>query len=391
MNKYGSYANDIVSKFGLTGDDFKDCVVYSLEDMKSLTLKDVLSDVAGEEVNEADVIKTIEVNVAYGSASQHGEDLKTADGRPMNAALGERRAESLVSYIAARGIIDDDELTEGLSQIKKKTNIKQVSTGNTKIDQSNFVAKVGRAAMVFVKEDGENNPIPGAEYTTGYTVETVEQEKITEEKIKYFDWSEELDTVAFDNEFLYFDRIKNEQDSIIYKNIKDKIKFFDPAFHSITPEGFNARLTFLHQCLRCGPTKAASDNYNPDTNGNSIANNTGNHSGITSYGAGNLAFGRPPVCVLRVGDFFFSKVLITNLSIEFDKGYWDMNPEGIGLQPMIANVTLGITFIGGQDITGPIAQLQNAVSSNFYANASIYDKSASTNDIGIYQRGGIKP
>ena len=58
---------------------------------------------------------------------------------------------------------------------------------------------------------------------------------------------------------------------------------------------------------------------------------------------------------------------------------------------MIANVTLGITFIGGQDITGPIAQLQNAVSSNFYANASIYDKSANTNDIGIYQRGGIKP
>ena len=94
--------------------------------------------------------------------------------------------------------------------------------------------------------------------------------------------------------------------------------------------------------------------------------------------------------MLRIGDFFFSKVLITNLSIEFDKGYWDMNPEGIGLQPMIANITLGITFIGGQDITGPIAQLQNAVSSNFYANASIYDKSANTNDIGIYQRGGIK-
>jgi hypothetical protein len=395
MNKYGSYANDIVSKFGLTGDDFKDCVVYSLEDMKSLTLKDVLSDVAGEEVNEADVIKTIEVNVAYGSASQHGEDVKTADGRPMNTALGERRAESLVSYIAARGIIDDDELTEGLNQIKKKTNIKEVSTGNTKIDQSNFVAKVGRAAMVFIdfevpetlKEDGENNPIPGAEYTTGYTVETVEQEKITEEKIKYFDWSEELDTVAFDNEFLYFDRIKNEQDSIIYKNIKDKIKFFDPAFHSITPEGFNARLTFLHQCLRCGPTKAASDSSNTSV----VNNTTGSNESVSSYGAGNLAFGRPPVCVLRVGDFFFSKVLITSLNIEFDKGYWDMNPEGIGLQPMIANVSLGITFIGGQDITGPIAQLQNAVSSNFYANASIYDKSANTNDIGIYQRGGIKP
>lgn len=394
MNRYGTLANDVISKLGLTGDDFKDCIVYSLEDMKTLDLKSVLSDVAGEEINESDVVKTIEVNVAYGSASQHGEDVKTAEGGKMNTALGKRRAEALVSYIAAKGIIDDDELTDGLNQINKDTSIKQVSTQGAGKDQSNIIAKVGRAAMVFIdfevpsskKEDGENNPIPGAEYTTGYTVETVEQVPETVDKIKYFDWSEEVDTVAFDNEFLYFDRIKNEEDNIVYKNIKDKIKFFDPAFHSITPEGFNARLTFLHQCLRSGPTKAASDSSNTSI----VNSSTGSNASVSSYGAGNLAFGRPPVCVLRIGDFFFSKVLITNLSIEFDKGYWDMNPEGIGLQPMIANITLGITFIGGQDITGPIAQLQNAVSSNFYANASIYDKSANTNDIGIYQRGGIK-
>jgi len=395
MSKYGTIANDIISKFGITGDEFKDCLVYSLDDMKSLTLNDVLSEVAGKEINESDVAKTIEVNVAYGSASQHGESVQTSDGGSMNTALGKRRAEALVSYIASKGIIDDDELTEGLSQINNSTSIKQVSTDGAGDDQSNIIAKVGRAAMVFIDfeipsskiEDGENNPIPGAEYVTGYTVETVEQEKVETEKIKYFDWSEELDTVSFDNEFMYFDRIKNEKDNIVYKNIKDKIKFFDPAFHSITPEGFNARLTFLHQCLRCGPTKAASDSSNT----NIVNSTTGSNASVSSYGAGNLAFGRPPVCVLRIGDFFFSKVLITSLNIDFDKGYWDMNPEGIGLQPMIANVSLGITFIGGQDITGPIAQLQNAVSSNFYANASIYDKSANTNDIGIYQRGGIKP
>lgn len=390
MDAYGNYANDIVSKFGLTGDDFKDCVVYSLEDMKTLTIDDVLSDVAGVEVAKSDVIKTVSVSVAYGSASQHGEDVKTADGGKMNTSLSKRRAEALISYLAAKGIIDDDELIDGLSQIGKDTTLKQVPVASDS-DSSSIDAKIGRAAMVFIDfeipaskiEDGENNPIPGSEYTTGYTVETVEQKKIETEKIKYFDWSEELDTVSFDNEFLYFDRIKNEEDSIVYKNIKDKIKFFDPAFHSITPEGFNARLTFLHQCLRCGPTKAASDS-------NNIANNSGNNSGVSSYGAGNLAFGRPPVCVLRIGDFFFSKVLITSLNIDFDKGYWDINPEGIGLQPMIANINLTITFIGGQDITGPIAQLQNAVSSNFYANASIYDKSANTNDIGVYQKGGIK-
>ena len=33
-----------------------------------------------------------------------------------------------------------------------------------------------------------------------------------------------------------------------------------------------------------------------------------------------------------------------------------MNPEGIGVQPMIANITLGFNFIGGNGLAGPVQE-----------------------------------
>jgi hypothetical protein len=53
-----------------------------------------------------------------------------------------------------------------------------------------------------------------------------------------------------------------------------------------------------------------------------------------------------------------------------------MNPEGIGMMPMYADINIQFTFIGGSDLGGPIARLQNAVSFNYYANASVYDNRA---------------
>ena len=128
------------------------------------------------------------------------------------------------------------------------------------------------------------------------------------------------------------------------------------AFHSLTPEGFNARLNFLHQCTRQGPTCSASD-----TNG---------------FSAGNLSFGRPPYCVLRIGDFYHTKIVIDSITIDYDNQglQWDMNPEGIGLQPMFARISLNFKFLGGSDLTGPISRLQNALSFNYYANQSVYDE-----------------
>ena len=159
-----------------------------------------------------------------------------------------------------------------------------------------------------------------------------------------------------------------ENDNLAYNKLVDKVKYFSPAFHSITPEGFNARLTFLHQCTRQGPTNAVSS-------GN-ITQDSPNYLKF----AGNLSFGRAPYCVLRIGDFINTKICIDSISISYDNSgvQWDLNPEGAGVQPMFANISISFKFIGGQDISGPIARLQNAVTANYYANASIYSRHADT-------------
>jgi predicted nucleic acid-binding protein len=130
----------------------------------------------------------------------------------------------------------------------------------------------------------------------------------------------------------------------------------------MTPEGLNSRLTFLNQCMRQGPSI-----YDRKTDKN------GQEVGIQPQ---NLSFGRPPICILRIGDFFHTKIAINSLSISYEGGsgiQYDLNPEGIGVQPMIANVQLSIDYIGGNTLAGPINRLQNAVSFNYYANTEIYD------------------
>ena len=145
-------------------------------------------------------------------------------------------------------------------------------------------------------------------------------------------------------------------DPITYQTISEKIKYFTPAFHSITPQGFNSRLTFLHQCTR----QSASIGIDGVDN------------------VKNLAFGRPPVCILRIGDFFHTKIIIESMTITYksDTIKWDLNPEGIGVQPMYADISLGIKILGGMSMTAPINRLQNALSFNFYANTEMYDARA---------------
>jgi len=164
-----------------------------------------------------------------------------------------------------------------------------------------------------------------------------------------------LPVARFYSECDYFEKLE-QSDKTAYNSIKDKIRFFQPAFHSTTPEGFNSRLTFLQQCMRQGPTQGAGVTSNPN----------------------NLAFGRPPICILRVGDFYHTKIVIENVSFAFEPLVWDLNPEGVGVQPMICNVDMSFSFIGGSSLRGPINRLQNAVSFNYYANTEIYDPRADT-------------
>lgn len=159
-------------------------------------------------------------------------------------------------------------------------------------------------------------------------------------------------TKRYDNESYFFENLEIAS-PFLHNLISEKVKYFDPAFHSITPEGFNARLTFLQQCTRQGSTLSA------------------NEDGMNSGNANNLAFGRPPICILRIGNFYNTKIIIDNLSFDFEN--WDLNQEGIGVQPMLCHINMSFRFLGGQDLSNPIPRLQNALSFNYYANTSVYD------------------
>ena len=133
--------------------------------------------------------------------------------------------------------------------------------------------------------------------------------------------------------------------------------YYSSAFHSQTPEDFHRRLTFLHQCMRQGAAKRY--NIEIDDTGTPRARNS--------------VFGRQPICILRIGDFINTKIIIDNLTIDYNEAPWDTNPEGFGMQPMIANITLSIKIMGGQSLKTPIDVLQNAGSFNYYANSTFSD------------------
>jgi hypothetical protein len=141
-----------------------------------------------------------------------------------------------------------------------------------------------------------------------------------------------------------------------FKSIKDNYLY--PAFHSQTPEDFHKRLTFLQQCTRQGSAKRYD--VKPDANG--------------ILRARNSVFGRQPICILRIGDFYYTKVIIETINFDYSDTTWDMNPEGFGMQPMMAKITLTMKILGGQSLKGPVDALQNAVSFNYYANSSYTDK-----------------
>lgn len=164
------------------------------------------------------------------------------------------------------------------------------------------------------------------------------------------------------SECFYFKKLE-EESPLQFSSLKEKLKYFHPAFHSMTPEGLNSRLTFLHQCMRPGdtiPIKGITD--------------------VNDLNARNTTFGPPPIIVFRFGDFYNTKAIIRDYNIDYDESVWDLNPEGIGVQPMLATVTLQLSLIGGQGMEQPVNELQNALSSNFFANTEVYDYRATATE-----------
>ena len=88
---------------------------------------------------------------------------------------------------------------------------------------------------------------------------------------------------------------------------------------------------------------------------------------------GKINLDENPELVSYLQHFYNTKVAFDSLGITYDEGNWDLNPDGIGVQPMIATISMGFKYIGGSSLTGPINRLQNTISFNYYANTEIYE------------------
>lgn len=299
--------------------------------------------------------------------------------RISNFNLGLKRAENIKTILTSK--IKDlgiDELIPPTVELTYETTSKgdllDLTSANPTSESDApdlFRVKVERKASVYISylpQDAEDNPesenqatIDDLITTPTYTPDPNSQRPANDLIDLQVDPSL-LDKLMY-SECDFFEYLEIN-DPYSYNTISQKVKYFSPAFHSITPQGFNSRLTFLHQCTR-----------------------QGNSPGIDGIGnINNLAFGRPPVCILRIGDFFYTKIIINSLNISYEPLVWDLNPEGIGVQPMIANITLGIVILGGSSMSGPINRLQNALSYNFYANTEMYDIRSDSIEINIDEK-----
>lgn len=249
-----------------------------------------------------------------------------------------RLLSSITGYTVDGNTVDIDEVEERTNVLMKEKKMYEENPTAYEEDCNNIW--VDRGEGILIKECDLNG---------------------TNDKLKYgVERSRELNKLRYDQEYLFFRKYLDDH-PIIYQRLKDKIKYFNPAFHSMSPEGFNSRLTFLNQCTRQGQTLTRSNPNIPMTTAN------------------NLAFGRPPYCVLRIGDFYNQMIVIENINYDFSVSngiVWDLNTEGNGVQPMLCRVAISFSFIGGGDITGPVQRLQNALSFNYYANTSFYDNRA---------------
>jgi hypothetical protein len=273
-----------------------------------------------------------------------------------NIDLANRRAQATVKLIKSRLATIFDQATSNKITVKldeEKTSTKSNGTvvigskGDSEASSSNATAaaitkketKEERYAVVHFKRNSKAYTPKLA--TTNKDVVPVQDDPIQTNTTN-------VNTTIF-NEKKITNKIFNGFEAI-------SGNYYQQGFQSQTPEDFHKRLTFLHQCLRQGAAKRYST---VEENG--------------QYKAKNSVFGRQPICILRIGDFFYTKIVIETLNIDYTDTTWDMNPEGFGMQPMFANVTLNIKVIGGQSLKGPIDALQNAVSYNYYAN-STYSK-----------------
>lgn len=273
------------------------------------------------------------------------------DAKAYNEALGDRRVRAAEKLIRSRLKIMFPELAD--NDINIETKKSTGSAGNSELGA-----------------DANNMHLKEIKQERTATISIVRNTKDVERKVNSLNQNDKDNIIKIRLEinslelkikkvknFIVSDNMFTNRSDAILKGFEASSKNeYYPAFHSQTPEDFHRRLTFLQQCMRQGAAKRY-DMVDED--------------GILR--AKNSVFGKQPICILRVGDFFYTKVIIENVTIDYNDTTWDMNPEGFGMQPMIAKITLTMKLIGGQSLSGPIDALQNAVSFNYYANSNFTD------------------
>jgi len=307
-------------------------------------LNNILRNVYSNEVNRKyyDIIIT-------GAASKSGTDVN-------NQSLGIRRAQVAQIFV-----------TERIKAIFANTpdklgiNITYSSIGSTTAENRNLALENEDPAVIFeryaeikvirnnVAVDKKVQPLTT---TDTQAVQNLKKDNAAADNISKKQNSNKASENVFKERTVDLENGSN--DGGILKGFKSiSGNYFYPVFHSQTPEDFHRRLTFLHQCMRQGSAKRFDT---VDSQGNLTARNS--------------VFGRQPICVLRIGDQFYTKVIIENLTIDYSDAILDTNPENFGVQYMSAKITLQMKVLGGQSLKGPIDALQNAVTFNQYANST---------------------
>lgn len=278
-----------------------------------------------------------------------------------NMDLSRRRVEALYDYIQSKF-----QAAHGKTMEEAGVKIVKVASGSTNGSDRGAQAEFAYASDV--KPERNAKVVLTRNGAVRYKeVELTEQQKNDRNKIiEQIDANKRLIAEA--------ENFQNNDGLFVLKSVNDKEytgfeaaekRTLSPVFHSQTPEDFHRRLTFLQQCTRQGNATVLESTEN---------------QGIPA--ASNSVFGRPPVCVLRIGDFFHTKVIIDSIDFDYTDAPWDMNPEGMGMQFMIADINITMRVIGGQSLKSAIDVLQNAESFNYYANSTYYP-------VGVYKTARI--
>lgn len=301
----------------------------------------------------------------YGGATTLYTELNPNDipaGSAYNQDLGKRRADAAINLVKKRLEAMYGQQESGKIEVTYDTEISPTgSIGDTKSSTANgTIAKIGsvnavmeRSARIQIRKNNNEMPPTKPQLSSDEIQGTIAYQKDVQAEITAK--REAQNAVAAG---CVLNQRGVGENGILHGFQSISKNYFYPVFHSQTPEDFHKRLTFLQQCTRQG----AAIRYDAEVDNNGTLR------------ARNSVFGRQPICVLRVGDFFYTKVVLESVNVDYAETTWDMNPEGFGMQPMMAKVTLQVKIIGGQSLKGPIDALQNAVSFNYYANSTFTDK-----------------